>query len=192
ANVERRKKVEANPNEALEQAKALPVDSGRNSPRLMALTQVVFTSARVAPSTAAVAIDEMFKVIPNLSPEVQVQHLRAIAQGSEMIEDDARVLKAVRMGFKAADMLYLADTDASDPNTSPKESWPSTAAWKRFLTLEAALVPLEVTNDLATIEDAEIRAIAKVELARNYMNVRQFTSAAWRITKKNSSGTGMF
>lgn len=188
-----RESINANPNEALDQAKGLPAvgSNGASSPRLERLTQIAGFTLRTAPGTSALAIDEMLKTVTELKPEAQMRYLRGALRFANELKDDTRLLATVDLGLKTAALLYAADTDSDDPNKEPRAMWPSTAAWQSMLTTKLQTARLAVDDDLRAIEDPEVRLNVKVALARTYFSGIPIV-APWRVQKRHTSANGIF
>lgn len=163
-----RKEGIKDPRAALTDAATLPLkfDSApwRGSPRANMLLEIAFTAMMKAgnPSAARDVLDELQKVVDNLSVAEQGHFLADSGELYYVLRDKQALEKTVKKSLKIAQKLYERDSDPSDPNLALKAKWPSANLWWRTARMAARISPGYASGILAEIPDPEIRTFVKV------------------------------
>ena len=139
------------------------------------------------PSVARSALKQLVELVPQLEPQMQIMPMRAAASlYLEMGDtDDAR--KTIEKGLESAEKLYKQDTDADDPNKALEAYWPSTNAYAGLLQFAAQIDPNWALEQLKSVPDDEIRAVAHVAMASALLGQPPGDVTIMSQTKNNNS-----
>jgi predicted negative regulator of RcsB-dependent stress response len=176
------------PKQALAGAMSLP---DFHNIRAMALLRLAGTILKTSPTYASNALDELMKVIPSVQEDVMKSGLLSGA-GDDYLKlgDTDSAKKVVDQGFKLAETLYSADTDANDPNQAFKAQWPSTNTWSQFVSLAARISPQTALQAINGIGDPEIQSLETIALANSLLDAPSGPQMV--AVKKKSKNMFMF
>jgi hypothetical protein len=181
------------PEAALAQALALPeVSEGRSRSqyRLMAVESVAISAMRKSPSTAQAALDEMVRIIPQLTLDQRAAKLDFVISFSYRLKDQARLASAIELATKTADDLYKDDIDTDDPNLAIKAVWPSSSLWQSIAFYQAKQSPGSTVSIADHIMDPDIRVLVKVAAALGMVQEGSFQPSFEVHKKSYSSANG--
>jgi hypothetical protein len=175
------------PQQAINDALMLPVQSQNVSPRAETLLMVARNSEKIKPSAAKAALDEIMKFEEQLTPE-QIKNEADLPQIYFELGDREDAKKALNVMLKAAEKLYAHDTDGDDPNKSFKGTWPSADLWRKCVQAARKISPAYAEEIIGEIPDAEIAASIKVAYAGSLLGQTSSVPILVSDCRKNSSG----
>ena len=175
------------PQQAINDALMLPMQSQNVSPRAEALLMVARNSGKRKPSAAKAALDEIMKFEEQLTPE-QIKSEGDVPKIYLDLGDQDGAKKALKVVLKAAEKLYAHDTDGDDPNKSFKGTWPSTDLWRKCVQVAAKMSPAYAEEILAEIPDPEIAASIKVAYAASLLGQTSGVPVLVSDCRKERSG----
>lgn len=156
-----------NPKQALAAAMSLPDFHDTRALALLGLAREIW---KTSPGYAAKALDELMKIVPSMQLEITQSDLLSDAGDLYLKLGNTDVVKkVVDQGFKLAEKLYAADTDASDPNRAFKAEWPSVSVWHKFVSLAARISPQTALQAINNIPDPEIQSLETIALANSLL-----------------------
>ena len=155
--------ADKDPKQALAATMSLP---DFHNTRAMALLRLAGTLRKGHPSYARDTLEELLKIVPSIPEQAMRAPILAEA-GNDYFQmgDIASTGKVVDQGFKLAETLYAADTDADDPNQAAKAEWPSTSVWRQFVALATRISPQTALQAINSIPDPEIQCLETIALA---------------------------
>lgn len=165
-----REEAGKDPKQALAGIMSLP--DFRNA-RLLGLIDLAKDLVKTSPGYAREALSEALKIIPSVKEEfLQGALLLDIAETYARLGDTAAMQEVIERGFKLAEKLYDADSDADDPNQAFKGSWPSTVTWSRFTSLLAKSSSAAALAKVSNIPDPEIQAVERIAVANGLLGAK--------------------
>jgi tetratricopeptide (TPR) repeat protein len=177
--------AEKDPKQALAAAMSLP---DFHNTRALALLKLAGVILKTSPGYAANALDELMKIIPSIQRDiVQFDMLAGAGDDYLKLGNTDAAKKVVDHGFKLAGKLYATDTDAGDPNQAFKAMWPSTSAWRRFVSLATRISPQTALQAINSIPDPEIQALETIALADSLLGALPATQMVAIKTKAKNS-----
>jgi hypothetical protein len=186
-------KASSAPEEALRIAMTLPaiwkftLDDEGYSPRARALGYLAKTSVKRNPALARRALDEANK-IGELPAESAAQLVLINIEVHLALNESDRAQDFIPQGVKAAERLYDADTDPSDPSLGMKAEWVSTGYLGKLIALAAKISPQLPEQLIAEIRDPEIQAVEKVAFGNALAGTEDQFLLYKSIHKKSTSG----
>lgn len=176
--------ADAHPADALAQA---PTISDPNM-QAQVLGGIARTAWKKNASVAKSALEKMLDVTSRMQPEQQVMALRNAANIYLLMDETDDAKKVVERGLAAAEKIYKADTDGDDPNKALKAYWPSTEAYRSFLSVAGQISPAWAMTLLKDISDPEIKVSAQTALASAWLDV---PGGMTTIVSSHKGGTRM-
>lgn len=104
----------------------------------------------------------------------RIEHALTALRDNLLKKDMVLAKAGVAKGFGYARSQWKLDTDPADPNQVIKTQWPSTTTWEMFAVMATRVSPDFAIQQIATIPDSEIQLLAKVILARLWLDSRPF------------------
>lgn len=89
------------------------------------------------------------------------------------IKDKELASKALLKGLDDIKAQYAADADPDNPNGAPRPMWPSTVAYRNLFYQAAKILGTETEGFLEKIQDPEIQALARIDMAGAWLGVEQ-------------------
>jgi hypothetical protein len=95
-----------------------------------------------------------------------------LASVAQRLNDRDLALKLLERGISDARVLYKSDANPDNPNLAPRTAWPSSAAYRAIFYQAAKLLGADADTLVEKIPDAEIQALARIEMAAAWLGVR--------------------
>jgi hypothetical protein len=118
----------------------------------------------------------------------RLDHALAALKDHLLKHEMALAQAEVTKGFGYARSQWRLDTDPADPNQTVKVYWPSTTTWEMFSVMATRVSTNFALRKIAQIPDPDIRALAKVILARLWLDNRPFFPCPSLHSKYHNEG----
>jgi hypothetical protein len=157
-------------------AKALEASRGIPTPvlRVRAITTVARNVDETELSAAKSTIEKCIAALEEMKPpETRASGWSGIAMAAGKIKDKDLATKALLKGLDDIKAQYAADGDADNPNGAPRAMWPSSVSFRNLFYQAAKILGTETEGFLEKIQDPEIQALARIEMAGAWLGVEQ-------------------
>jgi hypothetical protein len=125
-----------NPLEAVKKAKQIPLESLRAS----TLMQIARAAVAKDPEGARLILSQVDTELRGVKDQMTAaQTWAAFAETANKAQDVELADKAIERGMAACETLYKEDANADDPNTAPREHWPSIQSWRMVMVAAATI-----------------------------------------------------
>ena len=122
-----------------------------------ALAEIAQLAAGKDPATAKSVIGQAIAAMKEIkNPEATAKVWAAVASAATEAKDDEMAREAIDKGLAACAALYKLDPNADDPNTAPREFWPSMQHYRNLLYKAAKVKGTEAPLLLAKINDPDL------------------------------------
>jgi len=158
------------PEKALEAARGIPTAMLR----VRSITTVARNVDETQPAVAKSTIEKCIAALEEMKPpETRAGGWSGIAMAAGKIKDKDLATKALLKGLEDIKAQYAADGDADNPNGAPRPMWPSAVAYRNLFFQAAKILGTETEGFLEKIQDPEIQALARIEMAGAWLGVEQ-------------------
>lgn len=106
-------------------------------------------------------------------PETRAGGWSGIAMAAGKIKDKDLATKALVKGLEDIKAQYAADADPDNSNGAPRPMWPSAVAYRNLFFQAAKILGTETEGFIEKIQDPEIQALARIEMAGAWLGVEQ-------------------
>ncbi len=156
---------------AVKKAKEIPLEYVRAS------TLVQIAKAAAGGDAARVGAEEMRLVLSQVESALKEMknQMSAAEMWAQLAETAGKVHevelaeRAIERGMAACEALYKDDANADDPNTAPKEYWPSLQSWRRVMIAAATVKGLEAETLLTKVTDPDLVVMARLAVLRGVL-----------------------
>ncbi len=162
-------KVEEGTPEPQRLAKYLEIARAIKTPavRLELLSSLVSGAAASDPVTARSLLSECMELLKgSRDPALRSQVWASLAEAAHQIHDDDLAREALDQAFDDAALLVKLDLDPDEPNSGPRDMWPSTNAYRRIVISGVKMFGVNAETLLARVEDRDLNLFARVEMAQ--------------------------
>jgi hypothetical protein len=126
------------------------------------------------PAAAKSTIEKCIAALEEMKPpETRASGWSGIAMAAGKIKDKDLATKALLKGLEDIKAQYAADGDPDNPNGAPRPMWPSAIAYRNLFFQAAKILGTETEGFLEKIQDPEIQALARIEMAGAWLGVQQ-------------------
>lgn len=158
------------PEKALEASRGIPTAILR----VRAITTVARNVDESQPAAAKSTIEKCIAALEEMKPpESRAGGWSGIAMAAGKIKDKELASKALLKGLDDIKAQYAADADPDNPNGAPRPMWPSTVAYRNLFYQAAKILGTETEGFLEKIQDPEIQALARIDMAGAWLGVEQ-------------------
>ncbi|MBE0658780.1 MAG: hypothetical protein IH602_13890 [Bryobacteraceae bacterium] len=157
-------------------AKALEASRGIPTPvlRVRAITTVARNVDETEPAAAKATIEKCIAALEEMKPpETRASGWSGIAMAAGKIKDKELATRALLKGLDDIKAQYAADADPDNPNGAPRPMWPSSVSYRNLFYQAAKILGTETENFLEKVQDPEIQALARIEMAGAWLGVQQ-------------------
>ncbi len=151
---------------AIKKAKQIPLESIRAKTLVQIAQEAVGKDAEGARMVLAQVDTELRGV---KDPMSAAQMWAELAEAEGKAKEVELADKAIERGMAACETLYKEDANADDPNTAPREYWPSIQAWRRVMVAAATIHGLEAEPLLARVTDPDLLVMARLAVLRGVL-----------------------
>lgn len=156
------------PEKALEASRGIPTAILR----VRAITTVARNVDESQPAAAKSTIEKCIAALEEMKPpETRAGGWSGIAMAAGKIKDKELASKALLKGLDDIKAQYAADADPDNPNGAPRPMWPSTVAYRNLFYQAAKILGTETEGFLEKIQDPEIQALARIDMAGAWLGV---------------------
>lgn len=135
--------------------------------RLELLSGIVAGTGGLDPGTAESVLTECMDLLKDTKdPQLRAQSWSNIAEAAHSAKKDDLAREALDHAFDDAAELYKLDTDADEPNSGPRDQWPSTNAHRHIVIAGVKVLGVGAETLLARIADRDLAVFARVEMAQ--------------------------
>lgn len=179
--------AEKDPALALSEASGLPVESAGfgPSPRAETLLQIAGQTGTKKPALTKSALAELVKIEDQLTPE-QMRNVAKFPELYLVLGDEEGAKRALKAVLKAAEKVYVQDTDAEDPNKAFKGVWPSVDMWRQCVQVADRISPHLAEEIISDIRDPDVVALEKVAFASALLHAPRVPNLVNDCRKKRS------
>lgn len=158
------------PEKALEAARGIPTAMLR----VRSITTVARNVDETQPAAAKSTIEKCIAALEEMKPpETRAGGWSGIAMAAGKIKDKDLATKALLKGLEDIKAQYAADGNADNPNGAPRPMWPSAVAYRNLFFQAAKILGTEAEGFLEKIQDPEIQALARIEMAGAWLGAEQ-------------------
>jgi len=156
----------AEPLAAVAKAKQIPLELKRGS----TLVQIAGEAVAREPAGARSVLSQVDTELRGVKDPMSAAGLWAkFADVARKAQEVEVADKAIERGMAACETLYKQDANVDDPNTAPRESWPSIQSWRQVMVAAAALHGLEAEALIARVTDPDLVVMGRLALLRGVL-----------------------
>ena len=148
--------------------------------RAITLAEIAQLAAGKDPATAKSVIGQAITAMKGIKdPQATAGIWAAVASAATEVKDDEMARDAIDKGLAACAALYKLDANADDPNTAPRENWPSMQHYRNLLYKAAKVNGTETPLLLVKINDPDLQLMGRIEIARSLMGKPRGDLEVW-------------
>lgn len=160
------KLASSEPQTAVTKAKQIPLETKRGSTLVQIAGEAVAKDPEGARSILSQVDTELRAVKDPISAVEMWANFADVARKAQEVEVAD---KAIERGMAACETLYKQDSNADDPNTAPREHWPSIQGWRQVMVAAAAVHGLEAEALLARVTDPDLVVMGRLAVLRGVL-----------------------